>query len=160
MALRTCVTYPTRSRGYIQVFPRRPYHLGWSHVPGWWLPMASRFPDVFKLETKKTGYFPRRKSKVHVFSWWWDFFKREKVSSGDGKKKCSRWLKVTFLSPSWRSLNLWKGHLTIPKRSQRIARSSFFWQNPTLKTGECPHLSWQFWAKKWPVWDGEFTWPF
>ena len=29
---------------------------------------------------------------------------------------------VTFLSPSWRSLNLWKGHLTIPKRSQRIAR--------------------------------------
>ena len=24
---------------------------------------------------------------------------------------------VTLLSPSWRSLNLWKGHLTIPKRS-------------------------------------------
>ena len=33
------------------------------------------------------------------------------------------WFKVTFLSPSWRSLNLWRGHLTIPKRSQRIARS-------------------------------------
>ena len=34
----------------------------------------------------------------------------------------TRWFKVTFVSPSWRSLNLWKGHLTIPKRSQRIAR--------------------------------------
>ena len=31
-----------------------------------------------------------------------------------------RWFKMTFLSPSWRSLNLWKGHLSIPKRSQRI----------------------------------------
>ena len=37
----------------------------------------------------------------------------------------SRWFKVTFWSPSWRSLNLWRGHLTIPKRSQRIARLSF-----------------------------------
>ena len=34
----------------------------------------------------------------------------------------TRWVKVTFWSPSWRSLSLWKGHLTIPKRSQRIAR--------------------------------------
>ena len=34
----------------------------------------------------------------------------------------SRWFNVTFLSPSWRSLNLQKGHLTIPKRSQWIAR--------------------------------------
>ena len=33
----------------------------------------------------------------------------------------SRWFNVTFLSPSWRSLNLQKGHLTIPKRSQWIA---------------------------------------
>ena len=30
----------------------------------------------------------------------------------------SKW---PFSSPSWRSLNPWKGHLTIPKRSQRIA---------------------------------------
>ena len=37
-------------------------------------------------------------------------------------KRPARWFKVTFLSASWRSLNLWKGHLTIPKRSQRIAR--------------------------------------
>ena len=28
-----------------------------------------------------------------------------------------RWFKVTFLSRGWRSLNPWKGHLTIPKRS-------------------------------------------
>ena len=38
------------------------------------------------------------------------------------KQAHTRWFKVTFWSPSWRSLNLWKGHLTIPKRSQRIAR--------------------------------------
>ena len=37
-------------------------------------------------------------------------------------KSSTRWFQVTFLSPSWRSLNAWKGHLTIPKRSQRIAR--------------------------------------
>ena len=32
-------------------------------------------------------------------------------------KSSTRWFKVTALSPSWRSLNLWRGHLTIPKRS-------------------------------------------
>ena len=37
-------------------------------------------------------------------------------------KMYTRWFKITFLSPNWRSLNLWKGHLTIQKRSQRIAR--------------------------------------
>ncbi len=41
----------------------------------------------------------------------------------------SKWL---FLSPSWRSLKLWKGHLSIPKRSQRIARLLlFFFGSPT-----------------------------
>ena len=35
---------------------------------------------------------------------------------------CTRWFKVTFWFPSWRSLNLWKGHLTISKRAQRTAR--------------------------------------
>ena len=32
-------------------------------------------------------------------------------------KTSTRWFKVTFLSPSWRSLNLWKGHsLNHPKK--------------------------------------------
>ena len=44
----------------------------------------------------------------------------------DGKTIFTRWFKVTFWSPSWRSLNLWKGHLTIPKRSPRIARHFLF----------------------------------
>ena len=30
----------------------------------------------------------------------------------------SRWFKVTLWPPIWRSLSLWNGHLTIPKRSQ------------------------------------------
>ena len=34
---------------------------------------------------------------------------------------------MTFLSPSWRSLNLWKGHLNIPKRAQRLA--VFLWKD-------------------------------
>ena len=38
------------------------------------------------------------------------------------KNNPTRWFNVTFWSPSWRSLNPWRGHLTIPKRSQRIAR--------------------------------------
>ena len=33
----------------------------------------------------------------------------------------ARWFKVTLLSQSWRSLDLWTGHSTIPKKSQRIA---------------------------------------
>ena len=43
-----------------------------------------------------------------------------------GKMSNTRWFKVTFSSPSWRSLNLWKGHLDTPKRSQRIARQMHF----------------------------------
>ena len=31
-----------------------------------------------------------------------------------------------FIIPSWRSLNIWKGHLTIPKRSQRISSIIIF----------------------------------
>ena len=38
----------------------------------------------------------------------------------------ARWFNVTFLSPIWRSLNLWRGHLTIWKRAQRIARCTCF----------------------------------
>ena len=45
-----------------------------------------------------------------------------------------RWFKFIFLSPSWSSLNLWKGHLTIPKRSQRIARSGLL-----LRDRNCCH---------------------
>ncbi len=41
------------------------------------------------------------------------------------KKHCQVIQAVTFSSPIWRSLSLWKGHLTIPKRSQRIARCFF-----------------------------------
>ena len=33
-----------------------------------------------------------------------------------------RWFKVTFWYTSWRSLSHWKDHITIPNRSQRIAR--------------------------------------
>ena len=44
------------------------------------------------------------------------------IIRGDILSENSRWFKVTFLSPSWRSLSLWKGRLTIPKRSQRTAK--------------------------------------
>ena len=38
---------------------------------------------------------------------------------------------MTFLCPSWCSLDFWRGHLTIPKRAQRIARNLEF--KKTLK---------------------------
>ena len=42
----------------------------------------------------------------------------------------SRWFKVTFSSPSWRSLNHWKGSLNYPKKGQfespRLRFFSFF----------------------------------
>ena len=46
------------------------------------------------------------------------------------EKKLTRWFKVTFLSSSWRSHNLWKGHKTKQKHPQkghyrRIARNTF-----------------------------------
>ena len=47
---------------------------------------------------------------------------RKHGSHGCEEDPFTRWFNVTFLSPSWRSLNLQKGHLTIPKRSQWIAR--------------------------------------
>ena len=37
------------------------------------------------------------------------------------KTTISRWFKLTFLYAIWRSLNLWRGHLNIPKSAQRIA---------------------------------------
>ena len=46
---------------------------------------------------------------------------RSKKSGWTFQKTTARWFKVTYWSPIWRSLNHLKGHLTIPKRSQRIA---------------------------------------
>ncbi len=42
--------------------------------------------------------------------WFWTYMK--------WKKSCTRWFKVTFHPLFLRSLNLWKGHLSIPKRSR------------------------------------------
>ena len=50
--------------------------------------------------------------------------------------------KVTFLSFVWRSLSLWKGHITIPKRSQRIARCICF---SKIKYNNC-FWSWMIWT--------------
>ena len=50
----------------------------------------------------------------------------KKAKSCDPKHKIQVIQAVTFLSPNWRSLNLWKGHLTIRERSQRMARIGFF----------------------------------
>ena len=56
-----------------------------------------------------------------------------------GKKKLyhlgdSKW---PFLSPHWRSLNPWKGHLTIPKRSLWITRIPSF-ETHRLQHFKCP----------------------
>ena len=57
----------------------------------------------------------------------WSFW-RNGVLSRKGRID-TRWFKVTYWSPSWRSLSHSKGHLTIPKRSQRIARYKLYCQH-------------------------------
>ena len=67
---------------------------------------VSTFIKILKTSTSFWPLFPGRSKRVNM-----------------NKNIYSRWFKVTFLSPSWRSLSHWRGHLTIPKRSsQRIAR--------------------------------------
>ena len=39
------------------------------------------------------------------------------------KKVNARWFEVTLLSPSWRPLNPWKGHLGIPKRAKKVTKN-------------------------------------
>ena len=65
---------------------------------------------------------PRKKNRVIPWSL------RENQRRGS-EKFTTKWFKVTFLFPSWRSLDLWRGHLTIPKRSQSIARYPLFFLN-------------------------------
>ena len=72
---------------------------------------------------------------------------------------CTRWFKVTFLYPIWRSLNLWKGHLTIPKRSHRIARQEKFrgLMKKIPQSYGKQSLHQQFWShpKRWKI-HGDF----
>ena len=72
------------------------------------------WPNPYKVGTHPTHLKRWNKSHQTILSFSW-FFDRE-----------SRWYKVTFSFPSWRSLNFWKGHLTIPKSSPRIARYMLF----------------------------------
>ena len=72
------------------------------------------WPNPYKVGTHLTHLKRWNKSHQTILSFSW-FFDRE-----------SRWYKVTFSFPSWRSLNFWKGHLTIPKSSPRIARYMLF----------------------------------
>ena len=55
----------------------------------------------------------------------------------------TRWFKVAFSSPIWRSLNHLKGYLTIPKRSQRTARMGFLNHHlpSTIPPRKAGHLS-------------------
>ena len=41
--------------------------------------------------------------------WWWSWWRRRWQ-----RWTIPRWFKATSLSPSWRSLNLWKGHKELP----------------------------------------------
>ena len=72
------------------------------------------------------------------------FFFYSKPSVFDCKRPKTRWFNVTFLYPSWRSLSLWKGHLTIPKRSLSITWKTLFCWN-THQFHEVPEMgrNWQ-----------------
>ena len=71
--------------------------------------VISHFKDPFKTTIMERKVFVRGWCLGGLFL------------NGGEEKLYTRRFKVTLWSRSWRSLNLWKGHLTIPKRSQRIA---------------------------------------
>jgi len=52
--------------------------------------------------------------------------KRQNKTKQISSQKNTRLFNVTFLFPRFRSLNLYNGHSTIPKRSQRIAKYQVF----------------------------------
>ena len=72
---------------------------------------------------KKRGFCASCKKHTSCFvaRSWSFFFGLGVIAFGDLERwelidlYMCRWFKLTFLSPSWRSLNPWKGHLTIPK---------------------------------------------
>ena len=67
--------------------------------------------------------FPRWLNCRYVAKWWcWVVFERVFKKW----EMSTRWFKVTFSSPIWRSLNHLKGHLTIPKRSLWITWKGIF----------------------------------
>ena len=92
--------------------------IGWGLVIdfSWWFTYLDLHGhNAWKKVTQK--YSPK---------WWWMMVMNPMVESVKNHQTRpnprSRWFKVTFSSASWRSLTLWKGHLTTPKGSQRIAR--------------------------------------
>ena len=93
------------------------------HTTGWvmcseLLFCVQKIPDIAKKQGAVYGSVTIESGTLSKCSLW---------TTGTHTVRCknipTRWFKVSFWSPSWRSLNLWKGHVfTIPKRSQRIAR--------------------------------------
>ena len=82
-----------------------------------WFSRSRSFHRGITFCFKTMGYFPSQNLTT---------FNTQKNSGC--RLATARRFKVTFLSPSlspsWRPLNLSRGHLAIPKRSQRIARWS------------------------------------
>ena len=77
---------------------------------------------------------PFSKNKLFVFLWsfagvvmrmfqsWWV----HRQSPFFWQIEQSRWFKMTFWSLSWRTFNLWQGHIIIPKTWRKIAKESHF----------------------------------
>ena len=82
--------------------------------------LVPKLPFSFQQNINQTYCFKR-----HLAN---DLFEKNGVLSKWGRIN-TRWFKVTFWSPSWSSLSHSKGHLTIPKRSQRIARYKLYCQH-------------------------------
>ncbi len=79
-----------------------------------WLVKKTEKKTVWGFNPHLTSVVSTPENSCHPFFYW------QKKHNGQVIQA------VTFLSPIWRSLTLWRGHLTIPKRAQRIARGIFF----------------------------------
>ena len=84
---------------------------------------ADPFREVQGFFLPSKGNHPKQGSRPNGFDvlGWAERGKLMIEGQNLGNSK-TRWFNVTFLFPSWRSLNLWRGHLIMPKRPRRIAR--------------------------------------
>ena len=99
-------------------------NLGW--VKGGWYEVRGRCPWMFMCGHFSPIFHVGKESIHGAYGLWFIFFEKHM-----GLICSKRWFKVTFLSPSRRSLNLWKSHVfTVPKRSQRLAMKNWMGPNP------------------------------
>ena len=92
--------------------------------------------EMMKIKLSHNQSFSHRRFKARlVRRKWWECCKWDNYNFT--WNMLSRWFKVPFSSPSWRTrFTPWKGHLTIPKRSLWITRLGILSIHPVAVQNE------------------------